>query len=125
MCIPGNIHVAHTEEAYHMQLYRPVNPTAKRHRVECNICGVSLAAGSLCSHLEMQHDMYWSFVLNWELTIEHEAVIYQDTTDATGTIFCPVPACVGVVGSKAALQSHFLRHHPQDLVYCPTKGSLP
>jgi hypothetical protein len=109
MCIPGNIRVAHTEEAYHMQQYGPVNPTAKRYWVECNICGVSLAAGSLCSHMEMQHDTYWSFVLKWELTNEREAVIYQATTDATtGTIFCLVPACVGIVGSEAALQSHFL-----------------
>jgi hypothetical protein len=86
-----------------MQQYGPVNPTAKRHRVECNICGVSLAAGSLCSHLETKHNMYWSFVLNRELTIESEAVFYQATADATGTIFCPVPACVGIVGSEAAL----------------------
>jgi hypothetical protein len=43
-CIPGNIRVAHTEEAYHTQQYGPVNPTTKRHWVECDICGVSLAA---------------------------------------------------------------------------------
>ena len=46
-CVPGKIRQAHTTEAYHTQLYGPVNPTAKRHQVECNICGVSLAAGSL------------------------------------------------------------------------------
>ena len=51
-CVPGNIRVAHTEEAYHMQQYGPVNPTVKRHWVECDVCGVSLAAGSLQSHLE-------------------------------------------------------------------------
>jgi hypothetical protein len=81
----------------------PVNPTAKLYWVECNICGMSLATGSLRSHMEMQHNMYGLFVLNWELTIEREAIVYQATTDATGTIFCPVLACVGVVGSKAAL----------------------
>ncbi len=124
-CVPGNIRVAHTEGAYHTQQYGPVNPTAKHHRVECNICGVSLAARSLCSHLETKHDTYWSFVLNRELAVEHEAVIYRATTDATGNTFCPVPACVGVVGSKCALRSQFLQHHPQDLVYCPAKGSLP
>jgi hypothetical protein len=52
VCVLGNIRVAHIEEVYHMQQYRPVNPTAKRHWVECNICGVSLAAGFLCSHIE-------------------------------------------------------------------------
>ncbi len=75
-CIPGNIRVAYTEEVYHMQQYGPVNPTEKRHRVECDICGMSLAVGSLRSHLETKHDTYWSFVLNQEPTIEHEAVVY-------------------------------------------------
>jgi hypothetical protein len=63
-CVPGNTRVAHTEEAYHTQQYGPVSPTAKCHRVECDICGVSLAAGSLRSHLETKHDTYQSFVLN-------------------------------------------------------------
>jgi hypothetical protein len=44
MCVPGNIQVAHTEAAYYAQQLRPVNPTPKRHRVECNLCGASLAA---------------------------------------------------------------------------------
>jgi hypothetical protein len=124
-CVHGNIWVAHTEEAYHMQQYRPVNPTEKHHRVECDICGVSLAAGSLRSHLEMKHDTYQSFVLNQELTGEHEPIVYRATTDTTGTYFCPVPACVGVLGSGSALRSHFLQCHPQDLVVCPAEGSLP
>jgi hypothetical protein len=107
-CVPGNIQVAYTEEAHNTQQYRPVNPTAKRHQVECDICGVSLVAGSLRSHLETKHDMYWSFVLNRELTGEREPLIYRATTDATGTYFCLVPACVGIVGSGSALRSLFL-----------------
>jgi hypothetical protein len=107
-CVPRKIRVSHTEEAYHVQQYGPVNPTAKRHQVECDICGASLAAGSLRSHLETQHDTYRPFVLNQELTVEREAVVYQANADATGTYFCPVPACVGVACSKAVLRSHFL-----------------
>ncbi len=107
-----------------MQQYGPVNPTAKCRRVECDICGVSLAAGSLRSHLETKHDTYRSFVLNRELTVEHEPLIYRATKDATGTYLCPVPACVGVLGSEGALRSHFLQRHPQDLVACPVEGSL-
>jgi hypothetical protein len=84
-CVPGNIQVAHTEAAYHPQQQGPVDPTGKRHWVECDVCGMSLAAGSLRSHLESQHDMYWSFVLNQELTIEHEPWVYRDNADATGT----------------------------------------
>ncbi len=65
-CVLGNIQVAYTEAAYHAQQLGPVNLTAKRHRVECNLCGTSLAAGSLRSHLETQHDTYRLFVLNQE-----------------------------------------------------------
>ncbi len=124
-CVPGNIRVAHTEAAYHAQQLGPVNPTAKHHQVECDLCGVSLAAGSLRSHLETQHDTYRSFVLNRELTVEREPWVYQAIADATGTHSCPVPACVGSACSEAVLRSHFLCRHPQDLVCCPTEGSLP
>ena len=57
-CVSGKIGVAHTKEAYHTQQNGPVDPTAKRHWVECNICGASLAAGSLTSHLKTQHNTY-------------------------------------------------------------------
>jgi hypothetical protein len=124
-CVPGNIRVAHTKAAYHAQQLGPVNPTAKHHRVECDLCGVSLAAGSLRSHLETQHDTYRSFVLNRELTVEREPWVYRAIADATGTYSFPIPACVDSACSKAVLRSHFLRRHPQDLVYCPTEGSLP
>jgi hypothetical protein len=75
-CILGNIRVAHTKEGYHVQQLGLVNPTAKCHRVECDICGTSLAVGSLRRHLETQHEMYRPFVLNQELTIEHEPWVY-------------------------------------------------
>ncbi len=107
-CVPGNIRVAHTEAAYHAQQLGPVDPTAKRHRVECNLCSASLAAGSLRSHLETQHNTYRLFVLNQELTVEREPRVYRANADATGTYFCPVPACVGVACSEAVLRSHFL-----------------
>jgi hypothetical protein len=125
MCVPGSIQVAHTEVAYHAQQLGPVNPTAKHHRVECDLCGASLAAGSLRSHLETQHNTYRLFILNQELTVECEPWVYRANADATGTYFCPVPACVGVACSKAVLRSHFLQRHPQDLVCCPMEGSLP
>ena len=123
--VSAKIRVAHTEEAHHAQQNGPADPTAKHHRVECNICGASLAAGSLTSHLETQQDMYWSFVLNQDLAVERVASIYQATADTTGTYFCQVPAYVDVADSEDTLQSHFLRHHPQDLVCSPVEGSLP
>ena len=107
-CVSGKIRVALTDEAYHAQQYGPADPTANCHWVECDICGETLAAVSFTSHLETQHNMYWSFVLNQDLAIEHVAVVYQASANATGSYFCPVPACVGVAGSKAALRLHFL-----------------
>ena len=117
--------VAHTEAAYHAHQLGPVNPTAKHHRVECYPCSVSLAAGSIQSQLETQHDTYLSFVLNQELTDEREPWVYQAIADATGTYSCPVPACVGFACSEAVLRPHFHRRHPQDLVCCPSEGFLP
>ncbi len=50
-CIPGNIRVAHTKEAYHTQQYGPVNPTAKRHWMECDAQHVLV----ICSQLGTDH----------------------------------------------------------------------
>ena len=43
----------------------------------------------------------------------------------SGTYSCPMLACVGSACSEAVIRSHFLCHHPQDLVCCPMEGSLP
>ena len=44
-CTPGKIRVAQTEEEYaRKQMGEPIEP--KRRRVDCDICGASLAAGS-------------------------------------------------------------------------------
>jgi hypothetical protein len=59
MCMLGRIREGYSDEAY--TLYKSGLETAtdrKRRRVECQICGVSVQAGSLQSHLEMQHNVY-------------------------------------------------------------------
>jgi hypothetical protein len=50
-CVPGRIRVAWTEEEYANQQAGNTT-TSKRHWVDCEVCGASLAAGSLQSHLE-------------------------------------------------------------------------
>jgi hypothetical protein len=86
-CIAGKIWVALTDKVHHAQQYRPADPTVKRHWVEFNICGASLAAGSPTSHLETHHDTYRSFVLNRDVAVERIAVVYRATADTTGTYF--------------------------------------
>ncbi len=58
-CIPGRIREGYTEEEYTLNKSGLETATdRKRRRVDCQFCGVSLAAGSLRGHLETQHDVY-------------------------------------------------------------------
>jgi hypothetical protein len=59
VCIPGQIQEGYTEEEY-ADYKSPTETSAdrKRRRVDCKICGASLAAGSYQSHLESQHDVF-------------------------------------------------------------------
>ncbi len=64
VCIPGRIQEGYTEEEY--ADYKSLTETSanrKRCRVDCEICSTSLAAGSYQSHLELQHDIFCSMVL--------------------------------------------------------------
>jgi hypothetical protein len=63
ICVPGKIRVAPTEMEYASQQAGNTT-TTKRCWVDCDVCGASLAAESLQSHLETQHDIFWLFVLN-------------------------------------------------------------
>jgi hypothetical protein len=100
--------------------------TTKRCRVTCDICGASLAAESLRSHLETQHDIFWSFVLNRDIAIARPAEVYHAIeAPNTGTYCCPVPLCLGISSTRFNLCQHFLMRHFQDLVCIPAKGSQP
>ncbi len=124
-CLPGKIRVAKMEEEYAAQ--QTGNTTAVKHwRVDCKVCGVSLAAESLQSHLEMQHNIFWLFFLNRDLAPEQAAVVYRAMElPATGIYLCPVPQCGSHSGTRFNLLRHFLMQHPQDLVCIRIKGSLP
>ena len=71
-CIPGKIRVSMTEEVYNDYCQEASTHTARKHLwVECDICGQSMQAASLQRHLESQHDVYRSFVLNRDLKGGH------------------------------------------------------
>jgi hypothetical protein len=98
----------------------------KRRCVACEVCGASLAAESLQSHLETQHDIFRSFVLNRDIVVARTPVVYRATeSPATGLYFCPVAQCGGQSGTRFNLRRHFLMRHPQDLVCIPIEGSRP
>jgi hypothetical protein len=125
ICVPGKIQVAPTEMEYASQ--RAGNTTTtKRCWVEYDICGASLAAESLQSHLETQHDIFWSFVLNRDSAIARPAEVYcAIEAPDTGIYCCPVPLCPGKSSTRFNLRRHFFMRHLQDLVCIPAEGSQP
>ena len=98
----------------------------KRRRVDCEVCGASLAAATLRSHLETQHNIFWSFVLNRDIVVARLPGVYRATeSPTTGLYFCLVAQCGGQSGTRFNLRRHFLMRHPQDLVCIPIEGSQP
>jgi hypothetical protein len=127
VCISGQIQEGYTKEEY--ADYKSQTETAanqKRRRVDCEICGTSLAAGSYQSHLESQHDVFHSMVLQQDLVVECLPVIYRAIKlIAAGAYYCLVPQHVGEASTKWALRRHFPYRHPQNLVVIPSKGRVP
>ena len=48
-----------------------------RRRLECDVCGKQLAASSMSNHLETQHDVYRSKVINKDLLVGRDPVGYE------------------------------------------------
>jgi hypothetical protein len=126
-CIPSKIRESLSKEVYHDRKLGLLSSTdRKRLCVECDICGERLQASSLQSHLEMQHDVYRSFVLNWELTEVMPTTFCAQLHTASGEYDCPVPGCVGTANDMGYnLRRHFVMRHPTHTVIIPKEGSLP
>ena len=68
---------SHPEVVYNDRcLSASTHADRKRLRVECDICGQGMQAASLQSHLETQHDVFRSFVLNRELEGDQPAATF-------------------------------------------------
>ncbi len=65
-------------------------------------------------------------VLQQEIVVDHLPVIYRAIESiAVGKYICPVPRCGSEASTKWNFRRHFLDRHPQDLVYLPSKGTVP
>ena len=126
-CIDGKIRTRLSADSYYRS--RAGFATQKEwesRRVECDICGADLSAASLSSHLMTQHDVYRSKVIDKDLVVEREPVVYTATTSgADGKLHCPVPGCVGEAYDRWNLRRHFCDRHPMDLVSTPGEGVYP
>ena len=128
VCISGKVREGYTEEEEYACYKSPSETAADRkHRhVDCEICGTSLADESYKSHLESQHDVFHSIVLQRDKVVDCPPVVYHAIESlGTYTYICPVLHCIGGVSKKWALRWHFLFHHPQDLVVLPSEGTVP
>ena len=68
-CVPGKIRESLSEEVYHdSRMGLLLSADRKCLCVNCDIGSEKLQASSLQCHLETQHDVYRSFVLNRVLT---------------------------------------------------------
>ncbi len=127
VCIPGRIREAYTDEEY--SKYKSPTGAAADNKccwIDCEICGTSLAAGSYQSHLETQHDIFESMVLQREIVVDCPPVIYHAIELTTvGKYICLVPRCSGKASMKWNFRRHFLEQHPRDLVYLPSEGTVP
>jgi hypothetical protein len=126
VCILGQIREGKTEKEYAKYKSQVEATNGKHRQVDREICGTSLAAGSYRSHLELQHDIFWSFVLQQDIVIDHPAVIYRAIKlIAADTCPCPVPNCIGKASTRWALRRQFVDCHPQDLVVILSERSVP
>ena len=123
-CVNGRIRTRLSEEVYknsrvgfHTQL------DWERRTVECDQCGMEMQANSLRNHLETQHGVYQSRVLNRDLVDDRPSQTYHARHNAaTGQYICPVPNCVGSVTRAWNLRKHFIDRHPKDRVWIPGEG---
>ncbi len=125
-CFPGKILVAQTEEEYASQQMGLGTSTKKHQRIDCVVCGASLATESLQSHMETQHDIFWSFILNWDIVVARPPVVYcAIELPTTGLYFCLVAQCGRRLGTRLNIHCDYLMQHSQDLVCIPAEGSHP
>ena len=75
--VPGRIRTRLTTLVYHMTRGCLDDAEDGSYRVECDKCGQSLKEGSLASHLETQHGVYRSRVINQEFLVDCPAVVHE------------------------------------------------
>ena len=124
-CIPGKIYTRWSKAVYSANRVGEPRREQLRKRVNCDICGKGLAAASLRNHLETQHDVYRSKVIDQDLIIDRPAVTYPAQQAVDGYYDCPVPDCEGGGKTKWKLREHFYNRHPMDLVCITGEGLYP
>ena len=125
-CVDGKIRTRLSDAAYtNSQVGLHTQAAWDRRRLECDVCGKQLAASSMSNHLETQHDVYRSKVINKDLLVDRDPVEYEAYRSMNGKYDCPVPGCVGNVRDQWNLRRHFRDRHPRDSVSIDGDDALP
>ena len=100
----------------------------RKKRVECGDCGKEMAAGSLETHLMIQHGKAkmdkWSW--NEVATGGGETQTYRiEFSTKGGTREYPVESCPGRARTRTAMRVHLWRRHVRDIVIILEEGNLP
>ena len=129
-CVDARIRVRQSDEVYYNTRHGfRTREEWNRRRVECDKCGMELSAASLNSHLETQHGVFRSRVLNRDFLLnDGEPETYTAHASFGGSFFCPVPACqeaTDCFNTAWALRRHFRDRHPRDYVDVEGSGVFP
>ena len=98
-----------------------------RRRIQCEHCGAHLSAASFPRHIENQHGVFQSKVLNRTLQVDQPPLTYCTTLSLPMCrLHCPFQGCTGTLAVEANLCRNFAARCPNDLVStlhdkCPPK----
>jgi len=124
-CVDARIRVRQSDEVYYNSRhgFRSAKDWNRR-QVECDKCGLILSAASLNSHLETQHGVFRSKVLNRDFLLNDG----EPETYTAQKFFLPsasVPDATDSFHSAWGLHRHFRDRHPRDYVDVEGSGGFP
>jgi hypothetical protein len=119
--VPGRVRKCLSADAYWARMDADFREGYKGGTTECEICGKELTEGSMRGHLESQHGIFRSFILEGG-EVPAEPRRWEAEPDfLEAKLRCPVPGCPQAregrgVRDSFNLRWHFASRHPQDTV---------
>ena len=96
-CTPGRIRVSLSDQSYtRLRAGFQTQKEWDRRRVVCDHCGKEFSAASLTNHLETQHEVFRSKVINKDLLVDRASETYRATQSADGNT--GIVQCLSVKG---------------------------
>ena len=124
-CLPGKIRYRLSDESYNRRFGSGEQAEEQveeeeEDKVECHICKKMLKPASLQKHLEKQHSVYRSKIIDREFVEERESVEY--TCETVGDkLCCPVEGCDYNCKTYHSMRRHFCYRHDPDMVRIPNE----